>query len=240
MDQNNKISSDLMPVGKIPKGGRRAASRAQPAPRRPTARSMTATQWRDLTSSGGSSILPQQEERKRGRAGEQCVACNRYKITAANPAVVCTLCQLKVCNDCKVARGINSLNNHKPTAIPDSALNGNEYERKLLSDYLKGKKVRITEILTRELTEMENNRWTYKNSLNTDVALGRNDEICTDCFNTVWEDLVYRYREGIQSLMPEAVKKRQNCWYGKECKTQTHNPGHAKNFNHICNKRADK
>jgi len=240
MDKNNKILSDLVTVGKAPKKKRGNAAMRRADPQRPAARSMTLSQWVDLTTSQGSGGGIQQEERKRARAGEQCTSCNRYRITQTNPASECTLCRLKVCCDCKTSSGINALKNHKVKEIATEALNGNEYEKKLLLDYLKEKKIRLNEVLTKELSEMESNRWTYKNNLNTDVILTRDDEICAGCFSTVWNDFVYRYREGIQSLMPGEVKKRQNCWYGKECTTQTHNPNHAKNFNHICNKRPDK
>eukprot|EP00826_Nyctotherus_ovalis_P002825 TRINITY_DN10569_c0_g1_i11.p2 TRINITY_DN10569_c0_g1~~TRINITY_DN10569_c0_g1_i11.p2 ORF type:complete len:240 (-),score=49.28 TRINITY_DN10569_c0_g1_i11:38-757(-) len=239
MDQNNKISSDVMPVGKIPKG-KKSRTRAQPVPQRPSSRSMTATQWRDLTSAGGSAVLPQQEERKRPRGSEQCEACDNYKITAASPATVCTLCRRKWCQDCAAAGGIKTLSAHKAADIPDDALNRNEYERKLLTDYLKAKKVRVREIFIKELAEMENTKWTYKNVGDEDVVLKKDDNICAECFEPVWTDLIYRYREAIQSSMPEAARKRQNCWYGKECTTQAHNPNHAKNYNHICNKRPDK
>lgn len=30
------------------------------------------------------------------------------------------------------------------------------------------------------------------------------------------------------------MTQRSNCWYGKDCNTQTHNLIHAKKLNHIC------
>merc|ERR1712130_345823 len=59
--------------------------------------------------------------------------------------------------------------------------------------------------------------------------------VCARCVTTLVTELAFQYRKAIPNskLGPE-VTGRQDCYWGKNCKTQTHNMRHAKNFNHIC------
>ena len=68
----------------------------------------------------------------------------------------------------------------------------------------------------------------------SDVELKKSDAICRNCMTPIWIDLIFKYRVSIQNLLPEGIKRRPNCWWGKECRTQTHNPAHSKHYNHIC------
>ena len=59
--------------------------------------------------------------------------------------------------------------------------------------------------------------------------------LCHACFDTVFKALVYSYRAALpNSELPDAVTRRANCWYGKDCRTQAHNRQHAERLNHIC------
>lgn len=40
------------------------------------------------------------------------------------------------------------------------------------------------------------------------------------------------------SLVPAHARSRPTCWYGRDCRTQVHNAGHASRFNHICERTA--
>ena len=67
-----------------------------------------------------------------------------------------------------------------------------------------------------------------------DRALKKADMVCQMCMNKIWGELLYRWRETLNAAMPDSVKKRPNCWFGRECKTQSHNQQHAAKYNHIC------
>jgi len=248
MDQNNKITSDIMPVARLPKRGKgqsvsRPRRAAPAAPTIPT--TMSQRDWIALTSRNGNGALPAAPARHAPAVpvqppvpaqpssvfsppAEKCGSCNRPKITSAGPAAVCTLCRLKFCYTCKSSKGVYALEDHKVSGIPANAFAKNDHEKKILSDYLKEKKLDYEhDILPRMLSDMEATKWTYKNTLGADINLTKRSEICDDCFATVWSDLLYRYRVSIQNILPETIRKRPNCWFGQECKTQTHNQQHA-------------
>ena len=62
-----------------------------------------------------------------------------------------------------------------------------------------------------------------------------NYECCGRCAEDAFSQLLYKYRQAIPAGdLPDAVTRRPNCWYGKECRTQSHNHAHAEQKNHIC------
>ena len=68
----------------------------------------------------------------------------------------------------------------------------------------------------------------------SDRQLRRTDTICHFCMERIWPELLYYWRESLKPAMPDSVKNRPDCWYGKECKTQATNLVHAQKYNHIC------
>ena len=59
--------------------------------------------------------------------------------------------------------------------------------------------------------------------------------ICHACWEAVFATLCYQYRAAIPAAeLPAAVTARQDCWYGRECRTQHTKPAHAERLNHIC------
>ena len=252
MDQNNKITSDAMPVSRIPKSRNRPANRPRrsaPAAAGPAPVTMTAQEWAALTSRPGgsaavlpaiSAAMPRNPRPEESKAGDKCNVCKRTKISSSRPATVCILCRIRVCSKCKETKGIHPLEEHKADAMPPHALNGNKHEQQILSTFLEENKTELATVLETEMREMESKKWTYKSGLNADVALKGSDEICAECFANVLNDFLYRYRESVKATMPIEVKKRKDCWFGKECKTQRHNDDHAKKYNHICDKKQGK
>eukprot|EP01012_Entosiphon_sulcatum_P010500 TRINITY_DN16145_c0_g1_i2.p1 TRINITY_DN16145_c0_g1~~TRINITY_DN16145_c0_g1_i2.p1 ORF type:complete len:440 (+),score=47.83 TRINITY_DN16145_c0_g1_i2:539-1858(+) len=59
--------------------------------------------------------------------------------------------------------------------------------------------------------------------------------VCRRCASDIFGRLLYHYRGTLPvSELPAAVSSRPNCWFGRTCRTQNHNLGHAQKFNHIC------
>jgi len=82
---------------------------------------------------------------------------------------------------------------------------------------------------------------TAANSSSTTAAstiqqLIANEYVCKECATEVFRELCYTYREReVQNAdLPAFAQNRANCWYGKECRSQTHNEQHARRLNHIC------
>jgi E3 ubiquitin-protein ligase CHFR len=58
--------------------------------------------------------------------------------------------------------------------------------------------------------------------------------ICTNCWDNVWFQIVFRYRIIIKDELPPALSSRINCYYGINCRTMTHKRDHAEKLDHIC------
>jgi len=139
----------------------------------------------------------------------------------------CTTCSKGACGNCCKSNKFLSLNIHNITAIPQSSFSKNEYEQKVLKDYINYQG--ITDLKKEILKTIVKEKWRYKGK-----ELKQNDILCEDCFKNVWNELLYEYRKSINDSLPKKVKERSNCWYGKDCKTQAHNQDHAKKYNHVC------
>ena len=58
---------------------------------------------------------------------------------------------------------------------------------------------------------------------------------CDSCAHQVLVNLQFDYRSQIDSDdLPAIARSRPSCWYGKNCRTQNHNPDHCVRYNHIC------
>jgi hypothetical protein len=139
----------------------------------------------------------------------------------------CIICSKAACSNCCKPNKLLSLNKHSTTTIPQSSFSKNEYEQKILKDYLNY--LGITDLKKEILKTIVKDGWKYKGK-----ELKPSDILCEDCFKKVWNDLLYEYRKSVNDSLPKKVKKRSNCWYGKDCKTQVHNQDHAKKYNHVC------
>uniref|UniRef100_A0A915JCY5 RING-type domain-containing protein n=1 Tax=Romanomermis culicivorax TaxID=13658 RepID=A0A915JCY5_ROMCU len=56
--------------------------------------------------------------------------------------------------------------------------------------------------------------------------------ICLACALKNLRDLAYEYRKRLQ--VEDKFRKRPNCWYGRNCRTQKTKLAHAEKLNHIC------
>ncbi|KAF9956917.1 hypothetical protein BGZ70_009708 [Mortierella alpina] len=67
------------------------------------------------------------------------------------------------------------------------------------------------------------------------------DKLCHACSREFFSNgPLYQWRKNLdRSKLPSRVITRENCWYGRECRTQFNhaNPSHAERLNHICEKR---
>ncbi|KAM3579778.1 hypothetical protein VKS41_007859 [Umbelopsis sp. WA50703] len=58
---------------------------------------------------------------------------------------------------------------------------------------------------------------------------------CATCkIDVFWGQMFGYYKSIPSNTMPDRMRNRENCWYGKECRTQWHNTGHALRRNHAC------
>ena len=60
-------------------------------------------------------------------------------------------------------------------------------------------------------------------------GLSSTDILCFSCGLRCFKELVYQYRKEIPNEdLPNEVANRGDCYWGKNCRTQHHNPMHAR------------
>eukprot|EP00743_Colponemidia_sp_Colp-15_P010149 GILK01011148.1.p1 GENE.GILK01011148.1~~GILK01011148.1.p1 ORF type:complete len:557 (+),score=53.29 GILK01011148.1:60-1673(+) len=132
------------------------------------------------------------------------------------------------------------LSDHTFAALPANVLASNPYERQLLVQVLTDKGKSVQDLFQEMLVQLDANNWSYPFTNRglggvASSAVKSDSYLCSQCAAGVFLDLCYRYRQSLDDdELPAEARNRSNCWYGKNCRTQTHNINHAKRLNHIC------
>ncbi|KAJ3349671.1 hypothetical protein HDU83_000360 [Entophlyctis luteolus] len=108
------------------------------------------------------------------------------------------------------------------TGIPDLAFNNNAYERRVLTEIFNTNGIPINSIFTTILENIEsgNEQMSTKTSFmptsESDVEIRGEDYSCFTCAQKIFGEFCFLYRSKYldAGLLPEAVKKRQDCWPG--------------------------
>lgn len=60
--------------------------------------------------------------------------------------------------------------------------------------------------------------------------------VCYKCGLNLFKQLAYEFRVRMtpDEIHPIALRQRQNCHYGRHCRTQFNKLAHAQKFNHAC------
>lgn len=60
--------------------------------------------------------------------------------------------------------------------------------------------------------------------------------VCYKCALKVFKQLAYQFRVAMRpsQILPVNLRYRDNCYYGRHCRTQYTKAGHAQKFNHAC------
>ena len=179
-----------------------------------------------------------------GSAHINCNTCN-IPMPDRLPSQKCAICTRAFCNlywkNSKCRAGVNTIDGYVNTTftiIRKSALNENQYEQNVLMDYIRRKKLQMQVVAREMLDAMEIKQWNIDLSnsyvVGNSVQLNKTSYVCLECAGLLWDLLLYKYRETIVNDLEPNVRARQNCWYGKDCRTQKHNLIHAQKNNHIC------
>ncbi|CAG9332747.1 unnamed protein product [Blepharisma stoltei] len=171
----------------------------------------------------------------------QCKNCHRYMPQRAGTNQDCAICGTHYCNKywkngLGCIDGLNEIINNVRffNKIPKESMKENPIEQTILADYINNYQIKFVDIANEMIQAMEIERWNMKlDGKNT--ILNRNSLVCKKCSKLVWCELIYRFREKIpKDRLPVSILQKKNCWYGRECTTQTHNIEHAQKLNHIC------
>ncbi|KAJ4459137.1 putative E3 ubiquitin-protein ligase CHFR [Paratrimastix pyriformis] len=192
-------------------------------------------------------------EVKRGPPGYRCAdhqpAAHLFCTECAEPfpdrtdapqPTKCDLCARPFCDlywGCHAPTGpgsIRPLREQRLEEIPARAIANNQVETEFLAAYLRAKGRAPNDAWNEILTKLDKNQWSF-NEVATHATVTGRSLSCRDCFTRLVSPLLLKYRFAIprEEMPPEAVT-RPNCFYGPACRTQSHNPGHAQKYNHIC------
>ena len=114
-----------------------------------------------------------------------------------------------------------------------SLVNRNPTESKVVEDHMKASNKGIKDLLAVCVKKLADNTYSTRDS-----ALGRltpETVVCHKCFLRNLQELAFQFRRDIPVReLPEGIRNRPNCHWGRECRTQSCKPHHAERFNHIC------
>lgn len=152
----------------------------------------------------------------------------------------CSLCLRSFCHaywGCKKAECLGCIGRFKDMNLGRKCLMNlileNPYESEILTNYLEEKKMTLNEM--RDICMQKLDEGTYKCIDQRRLAMTSDSTVCYPCALRNFRDLAYSFRSDIKREdLPEAVRRRNDCYWGKNCRTQKNKPHHAQNFNHIC------
>ena len=153
---------------------------------------------------------------------------------------LCSSCNKCFCQDCIDKGIITKLQEKAPLGINGGCFNANTIEQQYLRKYILDEGLSFSNVYKDLLNDLEGKKYffllNYRIVLKSERQFRREDELCEPCFAELWNELLYKYRVSIANSLPREIRRRPNCWYGNECRTQTYNIEHARRFNHICDK----
>ncbi|KAJ6226768.1 ubiquitin ligase protein chfr [Anaeramoeba flamelloides] len=145
--------------------------------------------------------------------------------------------QSKTKNSCSICslsgNQIQPIKEYNLTKLPKSLFSYNKFERGVLVKYLEDQDFSFQDMWEQIMKALENGAYSSTDAPNFH-NLSPNDKSCESCLEGVVSELIYSYRTNIpNSELPPKITKRQNCWYGRNCRTQK-KYDHSSKLNHIC------
>lgn len=173
-----------------------------------------------------------------------CTGCSGRMprtVSTADVALQCLVCSCWSCHQlwgCAAQeRQLRKLKEHSFHALSAPSLNFNLFEQEVLNNYLSSKSMSVDDMFAHCLRELDANQIQgHSLVLSTGSQLNSDTDICAHCAaHRVLPALCYHFRANIsQDELPASVTTRNDCWYGRNCRTQRHKPDHARRLNHIC------
>lgn len=126
------------------------------------------------------------------------------------------------------------LSQHTFTTLPPASFNNNPAEQEIVLNYLTAKGKSVTELWLTCLADADSGAISF-NGVHTRKNVQSGQHACWSCAQYAFQNLVYLYRANMPPEdLPTSVTSRPDCHWGRNCRTQQHNVGHAKRFNHVC------
>ncbi|CAI8049022.1 E3 ubiquitin-protein ligase CHFR [Geodia barretti] len=161
----------------------------------------------------------------------------RAEADSNTPPQKCALCNQPFCHmywGCSQPGCNGCLSLFKDMEVSEaslsSSINENPFEWNVLKDYLQGQSKTVKDMLRECISRLDSGQHHC-----SDLRITSDVVTCRRCALTPMKQLVYLYRSDIPtSDLPESARRRPDCHWGKNCRTQKHNASHAARYNHVC------
>ncbi|XP_063448138.1 E3 ubiquitin-protein ligase CHFR-like [Mytilus trossulus] len=173
------------------------------------------------------------------------------------PPLQCQICYRNYCHaywGCTKNECTGCIGKFKDLNFGKKCLNNlileNVYESEIFKNYVEANGMSVKQVLRESLVKLDTGQYTCpgkfwikkmtmenlsKRQHQSRFAINSNTALCYTCGLRNFKELAYQYRKDIpRDDLPEDAQKRQDCYWGKNCRTQRTRPHHAKNFSHIC------
>ncbi|KAG0292526.1 hypothetical protein BGZ98_002546 [Dissophora globulifera] len=176
----------------------------------------------------------------------QCQDCRNHlpDIPHGQPERVMDLFKCKMCGIPSCGCQTRSVEDRiAQNAILDGILN--YAETSIINDYLTAKALTTGSVWQEIKDGMDNGDYSYLRMPGQPALQGQgvtsSHKLCRRCETKFHANgPLYQWRKAIDpAQLPANVTARQDCWWGRECRTQFNvaNPSHAERLNHICERR---
>ncbi|MCO5584357.1 hypothetical protein L7F22_038283 [Adiantum nelumboides] len=122
------------------------------------------------------------------------------------------------------------------TNLPLGAFSGNTYEQEVTRRYLQEQRLQIQDVIHEWLGKMDRDETGKPELLSNRLQTPFSGlYFCNQCEEIVINHLLYEFRVSVpKAQLPSDAAGREDCWYGRLCRTQSHRDSHARRYNHCC------
>ncbi|EFA81073.1 hypothetical protein PPL_05909 [Heterostelium album PN500] len=176
-------------------------------------------------------------------AHQYCAGCSaRFPLRVPPPYKdKCDLCSKPYCDNVRACpmtniSKVNNLVNQHINDIPHNSLSGNQYEIKIVTDYLAKHNKTVDQLYHEVLADIDSGKIPADTIKTLNATPAKSDSwACNVCTRHVFAQGLFTYRKNIPKAdLPDYAQARDNCYYGKNCRTQFNKFDHAKKLNHVC------
>ncbi|CAF4467380.1 unnamed protein product, partial [Rotaria sp. Silwood2] len=102
-------------------------------------------------------------------------------------------------------------------------------------DYLTNNNKTIRDLLIECCDRLDRNEFTCP-GIDPNAAVPSSKVVCYKCGLKMFKELAYQFRVHMKQddVFPVIMRNRDNCYYGRKCRTQYTKIGHAQKLNHAC------
>ncbi|CAF2071033.1 unnamed protein product [Rotaria magnacalcarata] len=160
----------------------------------------------------------------------------------------CEICQQHFCNiyfqECQRADCLGCLNHLRDFNFNrqhlTNIINNNPIETLIIQNYLKAHRGSSRDLFVECCQRLDRKEFTCT-GIDRNMAVPSAKVVCYKCGLNIFRELAYQFRVAMKptDILPMTLRNRENCFYGKHCRTQYTKPAHAQKFNHACEQTKD-